>query len=335
MAIKVLVTGGAGFVGRRFVRRFLEAGAEVHCVDSLVPFTGGLPPKDWMFDPRDFRGFRFVQEDCRTWFRRAGDDDFDYAVHLAAVVGGRLMIENNPLAVADDLSIDSEYWQWAARAKPMKTVCFSSSAAYPVKYQTRENPTLLCEDMIDFGRDVGLPDYSYGWAKLTNEYLAKLAYEKYGLKSATYRPFSGYGEDQDDTYPFPSICKRVLEHRDKRAISVWGTGDQLRDFIHIDDCVEGVFATMDRIDNGDALNLSTGIYTSFKEFARTAARICGFDPVVTGMSDRPSGVFARGGDITKQVRYGFKYRTGFEDGIRRALEHYASQRHLGYGSLTA
>ena len=68
---------------------------------------------------------------------------------------------------------------------------------------------LLTEDMISFDLELGMPDMSYGWAKLTCEYLARLAYEKHGLKSVCYRPFSGYGEDQDDTYPFPSICKRA------------------------------------------------------------------------------------------------------------------------------
>ena len=72
---------------------------------------------------------------------------------------------------------------------------------------------LLKEDMISFDGDIGMPDMSYGWAKLTCEYLARLAYEKHGLKSICYRPFSGYGEDQDDAYPFPSICKRALANR--------------------------------------------------------------------------------------------------------------------------
>ena len=65
--------------------------------------------------------------------------------------------------------------------------------------------------MIDLNQDIGIPDMSYGWAKITHEYLAKLAFEKYGINSVIYRPFSGYGEDQDDTYPFPSICKRILK----------------------------------------------------------------------------------------------------------------------------
>ncbi len=63
--------------------------------------------------------------------------------------------------------------------------------------QRQDHYELLKEDMIDFTKSIGMPDMSYGWAKLTCEYLARLAYEKHGLKSIVYRPFSGYGEDQD------------------------------------------------------------------------------------------------------------------------------------------
>lgn len=324
---KVLITGGAGFVGRHFCKRFLDAGDEVHCVDRVAPYTGGVHPGDgWpLFDPRDYRNFRFYHEDCRSFFKRVKDGDFDYALHLAAVVGGRLMIENNPLAVADDLAIDSEYWQWAVDAKPGKNVCFSSSAAYPVKYQRREGFVLLTEDMISFSEDLGVPDMSYGWAKLTLEYLCRLAYEKHGLKSVVYRPFSGYGEDQDMTYPFPSICKRVLDNQGADSIMVWGSGLQMRDFIHIEDCVDGVLTTMDKIDNGDAVNLSTGILTSFKRMAKLAANEAGFDPEITAMSDKPEGVFARGGDTARQKELGFVYSTELKEGIRRALSYLSAK----------
>jgi GDP-L-fucose synthase len=238
------------------------------------------------------------------------------------MVGGRIMIEQNPLAVADDLSIDAEYWQWAIKTKPKKTICFSSSAAYPIKFQRQGDYRLLKEDLISFESDLGMPDMSYGWAKLTHEYLGLLAYEKHGIRSVTYRPFSGYGEDQDDAYPFPSICKRAIAHRGESQLAVWGTGDQMRDFIHIEDCVDGVLQTMDKIDNGDALNLSTGIYTSFKQLARQAALVCGYDPEVVGLSDKPAGVFARGGDTAKQERYGFRHTISLREGIERAVKLY-------------
>lgn len=317
----ILITGGAGFVGRHFTKYWLEQGAHVDCVDPIADRTGGIHPDNgWpLFDPRDFDNFHFHEVDCRLFFKENTDTFYDYAFHLAAMVGGRLMIEYNPLAVADDLSIDSEFWQWAKLAQPAKTICFSSSAAYPVKLQRPVGYQLLTEDLISFEDDIGMPDMSYGWAKLTCEYLARLAFERHGLKSVTYRPFSGYGEDQDMTYPFPSICQRILDNRGANNITVWGSGDQMRDFIHISDCVKGVITTMDKIDNGDALNLSTGILTTFKSFASSAAELAGYHPTVKGTSDKPEGVFARGGNTAKQKAHGFEYSISFEEGISRAL----------------
>jgi len=325
---KVLVTGAAGFVGRHMVKRLLEDGAEVHAVDCIAELTGGIDPANgWpLFDPCDYAGFHFYREDCRDWFARVHDTDFDYAFHLAAMVGGRLMIENNPLAVADDLAIDAAYWQWAKQARPQKTACFSSSAAYPVKLQRCEGYQLLQEEMISFVDDIGMPDMSYGWAKLTCEYLAQLAYEKHGLRSICFRPFSGYGEDQDDAYPFPSICKRVLEEQGADVLNVWGTGTQMRDFIHIEDCVDGVMTMIDKIDDGGAVNLSTGVLTSFIDFAKLAAGIVGYHPHVKGLSGTPAGVHARGGDTEKQRRLGFQPRIGFRTGIERALHYYAERQ---------
>ena len=320
---KVLITGGAGFVGRHFTNRLLQLGYEVHCVDIVAPDTGGIHiDKGWpLFDPRSEKGFKFYHQDCREFFKQRQDDDFDYVFHLAAMVGGRMMIENNPLAVADDLSIDSEYWQWAKIARPAKTINFSSSAAYPIKFQRSTGYILLKEEMIAFDHDIGMPDMSYGWAKLTCEYLARLAYEKHNLKSVTYRPFSGYGEDQDMSYPFPSICKRVMDNKGNPKISVWGTGNQMRDFIHIEDCVDGVIKTMDKIEVGSALNLSTGIYTSFKEFVALAAEVLGFETLVKGTSNTPEGVFARGGDTAKQKEFGFEYSLSFKHGIERMMSY--------------
>lgn len=328
---KILVTGAAGFVGRHVVGRLLKLGHDIHAVDKIVPLTGGLHPERWpFFDPREFGNFHFYHEDCRSYFNRVKDTDFDYVFHLAAMVGGRLMIENNPLAVADDLSIDAHYWEWAVQTKPKKSLAFSSSAAYPIKLQRSDHYTLLTEDMISFDMDIGMPDMSYGWAKLTCEYLAKLAYEKHGLQSVVYRPFSGYGEDQDDTYPFPSILKRVIAHIGKPVVNVWGTGLQMRDFIHIEDCMDGILTTMDQINDAGAVNLSTGIYTSFIDFARIATETCGYSPAIKGTSDKPEGVFARGGDTEKQKKLGFHYKIDLKSGIERALDYYINHRYSCY-----
>ena len=100
----------------------------------------------------------------------------------------------------------------------------------------------------------------------------------------------------------------------------------MRDFIHIDDCVRGVIQTMDQVENGSAINLSTGVYTSFKQFAAAAANLIGFDPEVTGLSTKPEGVFARGGDTTLQRRLGFEAQIDFRTGIQRALNYYSASQ---------
>jgi nucleoside-diphosphate-sugar epimerase len=329
--MKTLVTGGAGFVGRHLVRRLLERGDHVACVDFLADGTGCVNPADgWpLFEPRDFKNFEFHPVDCRSFFADRPDTDFDYAFHLAAIVGGRLTIERDPLAVAVDLSLDSEFYRWAAKARPKKIGCFSSSAAYPIRLQTEQHHMLLREDMIDFNKDLGLPDMSYGWAKLTSEYLALLAYERYGLESAIYRPFSGYGEDQSLDYPYPSICERVFRNQDKDRVQVWGTGEQMRDFIHIEDCVDGILLTVDQLHHAEAINLSTGILTSFIELARLAADVAGYKPQVSGMSDKPTGVFARGGECTKQKKLGFQPKITLRNGLERAFAYFERNGSLG------
>ena len=325
---RILVTGGAGFVGRHFTHALLERGDEVIVVDSVVDGTGGIDVNSgWpLFDPRDFTNFTWIRQDCRQYFQENPNESFDYVFHLAAVVGGRLTIERNPLAVAQDLAIDADMWLWARDAQPRKVVSFSSSAAYPVSLQASvEETMLLTEDMITLAGNIGAPDLSYGWAKLTCEYLGRLAYERHGLDSAVYRPFSGYGMDQDLSYPFPSICKRALDEKGSESFEVWGSGRQSRDFIHIDDCVEGVLTTMDNLHGGDALNLSTGRLTTFLEFAQIATRLVGYEPRVHGNTTMPEGVASRGGDPTKQREMGFVATTTLEQGIAECVEYLATR----------
>ena len=99
----------------------------------------------------------------------------------------------------------------------------------------------------------------------------------------------------------------------------------MRDFIHIDDCIDGILHLSDQIDDGSAVNLSTGIYTSFISLAKIAAEVVGFHLEVSGMSDKPEGVFARGGDTTKQRRLGFTPKIELRNGIEMALTYLDAQ----------
>ncbi len=258
----------------------------------------------------DIKEFFQTRTDVNRWH-------FDLVVHLAAVIGGRVMIEEAPLAVAEDLAIDAMMFNWATKTKPKKIIYASSSAAYPVVYQRQGSCVKLLENMIDFNDDfIGVSDMSYGHAKLTGEFLAKLAHEKYGLDITCFRPFSGYGEDQHETYPFPAILKRVINKEE--PLIVWS--DTIRDFIHIDDCIDGMLQLSEHIHDGSAINLGTGVPTSFTELARRMAKIRGYNPKIKVLQDKPKGVFYRVADTGKARSLGFIHKTSLNEGIEYCLK---------------
>lgn len=332
---RALVTGGCGFVGRHFVRRLLDDGWQIVAVDDL---SAGLPPYEWRlagkvvkFSPGQLN---FVKEDFRRWCGSPKSwpppDEFDLIIHCAAVVGGRLKIDGDPLAVATDLAIDSDFFNWVVKANNRpKVVYFSSSAVYPIELQIRDSHCSLMEKFVhpETGQRFGCPDMTYGWAKLTGELLAHHAVETYGADVLIYRPFSGYGEDQSFDYPFPSIIRRVVNR--ENPIIIWGSGDQCRDFIHIDDIVEAVMQTKDVLKPGEVLNLGTGIATSFIDLVKLASKtlkcwnddIDGIIPRIQWDCDttKPEGVFYRVADTYKLDQL-YKPRISLEEGIRRVAE---------------
>jgi nucleoside-diphosphate-sugar epimerase len=268
--MKILITGHLGFVGRSFLKYF----GDKHEIVGIDLKEGN---------------------DCRDYFKQS-TEVFDLIIHLAAIVGGRETIEKEPLSVATDLSIDSEFFNWVIKTKQKRVVYFSSSAAYPTYLQHPDSKYRLKESDINLD-DIRLPDYTYGWSKLTGEYLAKFVRQS-GTKVYVFRPFSGYGEDQDLTYPFPSFIDRIKRRVDE--FEIWGDGTQVRDFIHMDDIVEAVMTVVDNDVNVDALNLGCGIATPFNELAKTMFDISGFTPPngIKHLLEKPIGVSYRVCDPT-------------------------------------
>jgi UDP-glucose 4-epimerase len=341
---RILVTGGCGFAGRHLVSQLAaEAGNEIWIIDDI---STGIEPASWAF-PRVaqvgeqssgvvlFRlaggaEIRFIKADfISVALSELGKipslglhklPSFDEVYHLASVVGGRNVIDNDPLAVGIDLGIDSVFFLWCAKvAMPGRVLYASSSAAYPIHQQTHETAVALRESMIDFGDILGKPDYTYGWSKLTGEYLSQIAVSKYNLKVAIVRPFSGYGEDQEPVYPFPAIALRVAARRN--PVIVWGDGKQSRDFVHIDDAAKACILACRGIEDASAVNIGWGKPVSFLELARLMISIEGYEAEVRGKIDRPVGVAARYCDPTRiEQVLGWRPTITLEDGIKRALE---------------
>jgi nucleoside-diphosphate-sugar epimerase len=309
--VKVLITGCCGFVGRHFTRRLVDDGHDVTGIDNM---SAGIYPADWAFKPkRPIHAWMFAAADLRNWIRNR-KPDYDLIVHCAAVVGGRLKIDGDPLAVATDLAIDADLFSWIARHKfKGKLVYFSSSAVYPVDLQGEQFHLSLNESLVDLNvQRIGMPDMTYGWAKLTGEYLAKHAVEKYGMDVVIYRPFSGYGEDQSLDYPFPSIMQRVA--RGYNPVTIWSNA--VRDFIHIDDVVEAVLKTKDQLKSGEVLNLGSGRGIGFGQLAVIAG---GPRTTLKLEDDKPRGVYYRVSDPYRMLQL-YTPKVSLEEGIRRSLD---------------
>jgi nucleoside-diphosphate-sugar epimerase len=291
---RALVTGSEGFVGRHM--------------------RAALGADGWSVSGLDIK--RGPTEDVRDVFRE-DDYHYDLVVHCAAVVGGRELIEGNPLALAVNLEIDAALFSWALRTKPGRVVYFSSSAVYPVAYQRSGDHYPLREWMIDSGPlGLGVPDQVYGWAKLTGEVLAVHA-RSAGVPVTVLRPFSGYGADQDLSYPFPSFIDRAVRRAD--PFDIWGDGSQVRDWIHIDDIVGATMTCIDQDIDGP-LNLGWGRPMSFLELADLVAIAAGL-PYSTTFKihpEKPSGVAWRVCDPTEMLKV-YQPKITLEEGIAMAL----------------
>jgi len=336
-----LVSGACGFVGRNMVKRLLSTTQDnIIMVDDL---SIGTHPSEWMDDFQsemnqdleiigsekrmyfwkgDFRDILFYMRENPKYLQEKYGLDFEKfsdVFHFAAIVGGRAKIEGDPMMVALDLSIDAEFFYWICNHKPDRVLYPSSSAAYPISLQTTDGAIALSESDIDFKSNLGTPDMTYGWSKLTGEFLAQIAAEHYGISVVCIRPFSGYGEDQDLTYPVPAIAARAASKED--PFEVWGSGKQGRDFVHIDDVIDFIMILMDNVSDGSAYNIGSGKLTSFLDLIRIFTGFAGYEPTIKPLLDKPVGVHSRYCDMSLvQKKFGWMPRISIEEGMRRVYE---------------
>lgn len=304
--MKALVTGSDGVTGRHVVTE--------------------LDRRGWTVDGIDLKHGNY--HDARDFFR-AGITSYDLVSHCAAHVGGRADIDGKPAYLASvNLQLDGALFEWALRTRPAHIIYWSSSAAYPISLQgetleswsvvegqvdTQPGARRLRETDIDLD-DPKQADTSYGAVKVMGEQMARWA-ETEGLRVHVFRPFSGYAEDQDTTYPFPKFIERALRRED--PFDVWGTGQQVRDFIHIDDVVGAALAAVDQ-DYRGPLNLCSGEGVSFNELAALVCQQAGYTPTLRRHPDKPTGVHYRVGDPSEMARI-YRPRINLEQGIKRAL----------------
>lgn len=232
------------------------------------------------------------------------DDNFDVLFHFAAFVGGRKGIDNNLYQVARNMELDRLTFEWA-ETHVGKLIYPSSCAAYPKKLQTQAG-TPMREDMAG-GETFDI----YGMTKLVAESMLRVA----KIKSHIIRPFTIYGPGQSTDYPLPAIIQRAKQGE----CSVWGSGTQVRDWVHIDDALK-VFDYLVHREEPIVLNIGTGIPLTFKQVAEIIYKeVNGTTVPVQIQTNEPEGAGYRYADITLLKSLGLEPTMSFAQGVRSMI----------------
>jgi len=233
------------------------------------------------------------------------DQKFDVLIHFAAYVGGRKGIDNNLYRITKNIELDSQVIQWA-ETHVDKMIYPSSCAAYPKKLQTQQG-TPMHEDMMG-GETVDM----YGMSKLATECMLKFA----KVKSHIIRPFTIYGPGQSMDYPLPAIIQRAKQGE----CSVWGSGTQVRDWVHINDALR-VFEYLVHREEPIVLNIGTGIPLTFKEVAQIIYKEIHGDYSLNlkTQTDQPEGAGYRYADISMLKSLGLEPKISFKEGVRSVI----------------
>jgi len=298
--MKVIVTGGAGFIGSHLVDRLINLGFEVAVIDDESATTNeefyyNDAAEYYKLDVSDYNNIRPLFE------------NIEYVFHLAAESRIQPTIENPLKCVLTNVYGTSAVLQAAREAKCKKVIYSSTSSAYGLK----NNPPLN-EDMTE---DCLNP---YSVTKYTGEKLCKIYTELFGLKTITFRYFNVYGSREPTKGPYAPVVGLFLRQRAAgEPLTIVGDGQQRRDFTHVDDIIEANIRAMKyrgRL-HGQAFNVGTGTNHSVLDLAKMISNTIKFIP------KRPGEARETLADMTKmETEFRWKPSKNIEDYIAEKLK---------------
>jgi nucleoside-diphosphate-sugar epimerase len=317
---KVLVTGGASFIGSTIVDKLLERGAShVRVTDD---FSSGV--RSNIQQQVDRGDVELLEGDLRDPDVAAKSvQGVDAVFHLAADHGGRGYVDLHQYDCSTNFGLDAGLFAAALRAD-VETIAFASSGCiYPLYLQTDVNEILyLTEDKAGPPYD---PDGLYGMAKLAGELTLKSLHDEHGMKTSSCRYFTVYGPRGVENHAVIAMIARGFLRRD--PFEVWGNGEQIRNWTYVDDIAEGTILAAERVADGTAINLGTTERVRVLDAVQMVCELSGYEPEIQLQPDKPTGPMNRVADnsLAKQL-LDWEPQTLFAEGLRKTHEWYVANK---------
>jgi UDP-glucose 4-epimerase len=311
----VLVTGGASFIGSHLVDALVTRGARVHVVDDLS--SGRV---ENIQDHLAIGRVELIKADLRQpGAAEHAVRGMSIVFHLAADHGGRGYVDLHQAACAGNLMLDGTLFK-ACREKGVEKVVYASSGCvYPNHLQNDPGQELyLTEDMVGPPYDA---DNMYGWAKLMGEMTLKAFHRDHGMKSASCRYFTVYGPRGVENHAVIAMIARAFIGED--PFTIWGTGEQVRNWTYVTDIVEGTILAAEKIDDGTAVNLGTMERIKVIDAAQAVLARAGLKIPTATRPDMPTGPYNRVADNALAGKLlGWQPQIRFRDGLQKTMNWY-------------
>lgn len=319
--MRVLVTGGAGFIGSFLVDKLVELGAETVVVDDLS--RGRMENLSHAINK-----IRFVRGDLRDpTVAEEACNGIEICFHLASIVGGVKRMTVNQAMSAVIPTVDRNVLE-ACRKRDVRRVLYTSTACvYPTFLQTRGCVGMALKEDEAWSKGA-MPESIYGWAKLFGEHMATAYHKEYGLGVAIVRDFNVYGGREDSSpeasHVIPALIRRAIERQNPYV--VWGSGEQSRSFVYVTDVVNGMILAAEKISDAAPVNLGTKELIKIGDLARMIVDMLHYDVVPTFDETQPTGVFTRCPDLSRATELlHWEPKVKLRDGIAMTIDWYLKE----------
>ncbi len=300
---RIVVTGGAGFLGSYVIEQFRKEKA------------------DNVFVPRSKEYDLVEKEDI---IRMLKDAEPTVIIHLAAVVGGIGANMQNPGSFFyKNLMMGVQLMEQARLSKIKKFVALGTICAYP-----KFAPIPFKEEDLwnGYPEETNAP---YGLAKKMMLVQSQAYRQQYGFNSIFILPVNLYGPrdnfDLNNSHVIPAMIRKFHEAKinNKKEVVLWGDGSPTREFLYAEDCAEGIILATKKYDSSEPVNLGSGQEISIEKLAMIVSNEIGYQGKIVWDKNKPNGQPRRKLDVSKAEKYfGFRAKTKFEDGLKKTIEWY-------------